>query len=340
MADLTKIKNEIKDLTDLEKYELYKYLSKLVSEVEQKDPNEQDSATQMPCCPRCNGNIVVKDGFKRKKQRYCCKECGRTFVSTTGTVMENSHYGIDIWKMVAEDTLNGNVPLDVTAKKAGFSHATAFNMRHKLLLALEARMQENKPILSGISELDETYVLECRKGKKFSEDSVRKPCKHGAKALKRGISNEQICIMAGTERDGIAYATTLNRAHPDKNEIKAAFSEHLANGSVAFTDGLKGYSCLSEAVDCLIESVPVDQQKQNGTANLNHVNGFHSMIQERYRRYRGVATKYLNRYNVLFFTVFRKANLFNRIINSIIFSNFHRKAFTVSDVTNYSLLSI
>ena len=36
--------------------------------------------------------------------------------------------------------------------------------------------------------------------------------------------------------------------------------------------------------------------------HLNNVNSFHSQIQEQYRVYRGVSSKYINRYNALFTT--------------------------------------
>ena len=47
----------------------------------------------------------------------------------------------------------------------GISHQVAFNMRHKLLLAFQ-NVRENDPVvLSDVSELDETFVLDCYKGK-------------------------------------------------------------------------------------------------------------------------------------------------------------------------------
>lgn len=48
--------------------------------------------------------------------------------------------------------------------------------------------------------------------------------------------------------------------------------------------------------------------KHSKTANLNNVNSFHSFIKNRYRNYRGVASKYINRYNALFSAGFRDRN--------------------------------
>ena len=257
-------------------------------------------------CPYCSGHNLIKFGKRKTKQRFSCKDCKKTFVSTTGTIMEASHFDKDTWKIVIEDTLDGTVSLDKTAERAGISHGTAFNMRHKILMALEAAEKESPVLLQGVSELDETYVLECQKGKKFDKKAPGKPRKHGAKASKRGISEEQVCIMAGVQRDGgPAYAVTVNRARPSIDEITGAFDGHIGEGCVAFTDGLKGYKHLEKCVDCLVESIPVDEQKRTKTASLNNVNGFHSFIKKCYNHYRGVATKYLNRYNLLFHKTYR-----------------------------------
>ena len=35
-------------------------------------------------CKNCQGALVVKNGFVRSKQRYCCKSCGYNFVEGDG----------------------------------------------------------------------------------------------------------------------------------------------------------------------------------------------------------------------------------------------------------------
>lgn len=271
-------------------------------------PDPEPGSTREPVtpCPRCGHEHVVRFGFKDGKQRFLCRGCGRTFVRTTGTIMENSRFSEDVWESLISDTLDGTVSMDSTAESLGMHHSTVFHLRHKILMALEQHFSDNPAVLGNISELDETYVLECLKGTKFSAGSLRKPRKHGARASGRGISDEQVCIMTGVQRDGgPAFATTVNRASPSAEEIGLAFSGHIADGCVAFTDGRKGYKHLETVADCLVESAKLDTQKKNGTFSLNTVNGFHSHIKEMYRRYRGVATKYLNRYNTLFSSAFR-----------------------------------
>ena len=141
--------------------------------------------TEKTCCPYCNGTAVVSNGHK------CGKDCRKTFVSTTNTLMANSHQSREIWEAVIEDTLSGDA-IDFTAKRLGLTHDLVFRMRQKFLIALAALLEEQCPCLQDISEMDETYLPESYKGTVLSDSVRRKPRRHGAKAEKRGISNEYV----------------------------------------------------------------------------------------------------------------------------------------------------
>lgn len=99
------------------------------------------------CCPYCSSNHIVRNGQKQGKQRFLCKSCCRTFVTTTHTVMSMSHYPPTVWKEVIADTLGGNA-IDYTAKRMGLSHQCVFNMRHKILLALQD-IAASAPVILG-----------------------------------------------------------------------------------------------------------------------------------------------------------------------------------------------
>lgn len=276
------------DITDLN--QVYSYFKDLFS--------VNAESEERPVCPHCKSSLVIKHGFRHGKQCYRCKECKKTFVATKNTVMYYSHFGELTWMEFIKDTIEGR-SLDYSANRLGFSHPTAFNMRQKLLLALETIRNLEPVTLSNISELDETFVLDSYKGSSVPEEAERGPRKHGARAQRPGISNEYICICAGVERNGgPAMALAVNRATPSKEELKEVFGEHIGAGTLLLTDGEKGYQSLrSVAEGCSVVSV----KAQKGRAfHLNNVNAFHSLIKGYYEQYRGVATKYLNRYNALF----------------------------------------
>lgn len=154
------------------------------------------SIPDKPACPYCGNTHVVKNGHKCRKQEYLCKCCRKTYVSTTKTLMADSHQPREVWEEVIQYTVSGS-SIDYTAKKVGLTHDCVFNMRHKILIAIRDILAEEKICLSGVSELDETFVLDSYKGSSLPDSVLRPARKHGAVAQKRGISNEYVCICTG-----------------------------------------------------------------------------------------------------------------------------------------------
>ena len=89
----------------------------------------------------------------------------------------------------------------------------------------------------------------------------RRARKHGAKAQKRGISNEYICICTGVGRESGAVAATANRAKPDASELKAIFDGYLNIGILVLCDGLKSYSALGIEYGYSVKDVNCETDK-------------------------------------------------------------------------------
>lgn len=305
MSTLEKLINKLKTLSE----------DTIASILDGLDSFSAEAGSEKPDCPHCGCTQVILYGKARKKQRFLCKGCGRTFVPTTNTIMWQSHFPAYIWKSVIADTVETK-SMDYTAKRLSISHQTVFTMRHKILMAMEEMPGFNDIVLGGVSELDETFVLECEKGRKFSDNAPRKPRRHGAKASKRGISNEYVCICTGVERNGDAYALSANRAKPDAQELSTVFKGHISQDALALCDGLRSYSVLP----CTVEDCSHIDAGQKKFFNLNTVNSFHSMIKRIYKDYRGVATGYLNRYNTLFSSLFRNNGMLSEKLNKVLLS--------------------
>ena len=67
---------------------------------------ESHANDEKPGCPYCHSKAVVRNGHKCGKQEYRCKDCGKTFVSTTNTLMANSHQPRATWEAVIDDWKN------------------------------------------------------------------------------------------------------------------------------------------------------------------------------------------------------------------------------------------
>ena len=258
--------------------------------------NEQLKNTRPECCPCCGktGKHLIKKGFQHGKQRYMCKACGKKFTYDINQITAHSHQPVDAWITVIEDTL-AMKSLDETAGKIGVCHETAFNMRHKLLAYLETMIETAKPP-DELVETDETYVTESQKGVKCKN---RKPRKHGESASKRGLSNEQYCICVVTDRNKNVFAKCVNRAKPSSEDIIKALSAHVSRKSVLLCDGAASYNQLADTLECKKIEL-IGHESYDKVYHLNTVNNLHSRIKRMLGQFRGVASKYLNRYLALF----------------------------------------
>ena len=74
--------------------------------------------------------------------------------------------------------------------------------------------------------------------------------------------------------------------------------------------------------------------------NLNTVNNLHSFIKRRYIEYRGVATKYLNRYNLVFRAAYRQSTTIGELAETLFASRNPKKVHHYGDVKELNLLAI
>ena len=104
-----------------------------------------------------------------------------------------------------------------SAKETGISIQTSFDWRHKLLSSFSSAWVED---FEGICESDDLFFLQSEKGNRNLE---RKPRKRGGKAIKRGISNEQVAVIASCDRSGNKdmKVTTMGRISK-KRHFKSA----------------------------------------------------------------------------------------------------------------------
>ena len=136
-------------------------------------------------CPHCGEDDVRPWGKAGGKPRYRCTSCRKTFNPLTGTPLAGLHHR-DRWPDQAQALIAGET-VAKAAERCKVAYTTAFRWRHRFLSALNL----DKPArLSGIVEVDETFILESFKGKR--RDLPRASRKRGGKAAKRGLSARNI----------------------------------------------------------------------------------------------------------------------------------------------------
>jgi transposase-like protein len=141
------------------------------------------------CCPYCAACRIYRHGMSSGLQRYRCLACNRTFNALTNTPLAFLRLR-GKWLPYLQCVLD-SLPVRAAAEKAGIHRNTSFRWRHRFLA--QAR-HDRPPLLHGIVEADETYLLESQKGSRH----LTRPARHrGGKAKRRGISGELDCILGG-----------------------------------------------------------------------------------------------------------------------------------------------
>lgn len=249
----------------------------------------QERTEAVKCCPHCGCVEIVRNGFKNGKQRFWCKGgCGATFNALTGTPlarlrMPEKH--IENARCMVEQ-----LSIPDAAERLGVCWETAFRWRHRFMTLLA----ENPVGLSGIVEVDETFVRESFKGKR--SNMPRKSKRRGTKASKRGLSRQQIPVLVAMDRNTKATVSEVVNSR-SATDIEPSLVPRLAKDAVLMTDGASAYKTIGGRHGIEVRKVPADKNhKTKGSVHINNVNASHERLKSWLAPFRGVATKNLNAY--------------------------------------------
>lgn len=289
----------IKMLTPVEYNEFVNKLNALGNSAESIDAYiEEQRFSNGRTCPMCGSTKVVRNG-KRKDgvQKYCCKECGKSFVAKSSTITSGTRKSLTVWMKYIECVMNWS-PVRESAERCGISNHTSFIWRHKILDAMQ--IIRDQITLEGIIEADEAYLPISYKGnhKKNKEfDMQRAPHKRGSEVHKRGLSDELVCIPCAVDRNGNSIGKATNIGQCSSGDINGLFGGKIKEQSAFCTDGNSVYRKLSREEDLNLISIKGGKSKK-GIYDIQHINSYHSELKRFLSFFKGVSTKYLNNYIV------------------------------------------
>ena len=231
-------------------------------------------------------------------RRFRCKKCGKSFNALTGTPLARLRKK-ERWLEFGRSLSEGDTVV-ASAERCGVAVSTAFRWRHRFLTAKPA-----DPTLTGIVEADEAFVLlshkgsrvwqRAEKGQPLADPPDRKARKRGGKAIKRGLSHEQVPILAAADRSGNSVTAALPSVCADA--IKAVLEPVLGKDALLVTDGCTSYPPCAAALGVSHEALNLSAgERVRGELHIQTVNSLHERIKTFLRRRRGIATKYLDNY--------------------------------------------
>ena len=240
-------------------------------------------------CPHCSHTESYRHGLAHGLQRYRCKACKKTFNALTGTPLARLRYKSKWLDYL--DAITHSLTVRQAAIDLDVHRNTTFRWRHRFLTWIK---QDRPTILHGITEADETYLLESHKG---SRKLDRQPRKRGGSASKRGISDEQVCILIARDRS----KQTVDFVTGNGPITKAILSDYLKplldSDALLVSDSNPTYEAFCKAENITHEAINLSQgQRVKGAYHVQNVNAYHSRFKSWLDHFHGVATKYLPNY--------------------------------------------
>jgi transposase-like protein len=213
-------------------------------------------------CPRCGSE---KHSFIKTRKVWFCSGCKKQFSLKVGTIFEDSPLGLDKWMCaywIICNSKNGVSSCEI-ARTIGVTQKSAWFMLHRI----RETMKETTGTLSGIVEMDETFVG----GKIKNMHKYKKPVGTGRSGKAVG-SIAKTVVVGMLERKGRIRAKVVQeRTHAVLSELAA---RHVAPEATLVTDEWSGYRGMEfqhEVINHAVEYV-------NGHIHTNGIENFWSLL--------------------------------------------------------------
>ncbi len=238
-------------------------------------------ARRSPPCVHCGASRVQRWGHFSSRQRYRCTACHRTFSDFTGTPLAHLKL-LDRWPAFFE-CIQASLTVRSTGRLLGVDKDTAFRWRHRLLADLDA---SDTTTLHPSAVLIETWFAHSEKGSRSLDRPPRR---------RRALHRNQITpvwVLVARDPSGRLASGVVGLHRPTHDDLAALLLPHLhPHAELVSTIGY--YGAPARMAD---NTGHAHRRVQHHDPEFRPVRdcvlGLHRWI----RRFRGVATRYLDNY--------------------------------------------
>lgn len=239
-------------------------------------------------CPYCASDKIAKH-TEISKTRWQCWNCRKSFSVTVGTIFHNTHVPLQKWFLLIGLMLNAKKGLSAcqAARDIEMRRPTVWSMMHRIRNA----MKDDGGLLSGIVEMDETYI-----GGKPRKGNDRDDDVDGGNTSTRGRGTKKTPVVGMVERGGkvkVEKATKYTLKSKDLNELIRKNINPI--GSVLVTDEYRGYNKASS----LLKHYQINHQIAYavGSIHTNTIESFWAIVKRGViGQFHRVSAKYLDKY--------------------------------------------
>ena len=231
-------------------------------------------------CPKC-GSTNIQDKTTHPNMRFRCRKCRRFFSTKTGTVMQSSNLGYQVWAIaIYQMTTNlKGVSSMKLSRDLDIAQKSAWHLAHRI----RETFNDHEFDFAGKVEVDETYVGGLEKNK------------HWDKKLNAGRGGVGKSIVAGMKNRETNNVTAQVIPNTRRTTLHGFIESNVEEGSEVFTDDLKSYERMVDFDHKSVKySVGEYVRKQ---VHINGIESFWSMLKRSLKgTYHKMIKKHLNRY--------------------------------------------
>lgn len=233
-----------------------------------------------PTCPYCKSLSVTS---LPKEKRHHCNSCNTSFSVTVGTIFHHTHLPLQKWFLALCLTLNAKKGISARqmARHLHVNKDTAWRMDMKIRQAMSER--EQRELLTGIVECDETYV-------------GGKPRPGSGEIHKRGRGTKKTPVLGMIERKGEVRTEVIKNRNLTSKNLKMLVRRNVdVKNATLITDEYSGYIGIQKLMPHKIVDHSV--WYVNGDAYTNTVESFWALLKRGIvGQYHKVSLRYLPNY--------------------------------------------